>query len=183
MRICLPHDDEYARGHVGRFRLINRLTGTYLDTSKAIRETVISSGLKPNNKFLAANIACLMDMPFEDYLLRHTFMNIHPSIVRRGKVGDWKHSVIKRISMANLRDYACFCEQCVQSDMEKLGYSYWRRSHQLPGVSKCTVHSESILTKVFAQTAFDMLPQYWMTHYRGHKIRGIPVDSELAGIS
>jgi len=33
-----------------------------------------------------------------------------------------------------------FCPQCLRSEMDMLGESYWHRSHNLPGVHVCTAH-------------------------------------------
>lgn len=33
-----------------------------------------------------------------------------------------------------------FCEQCLEEQREQYGFSYWMRSHQLPGVYWCGVH-------------------------------------------
>lgn len=37
-----------------------------------------------------------------------------------------------------------YCESCVEHDYESLGSPYWHRAHQLPGVSVCTHHNESL---------------------------------------
>lgn len=37
-----------------------------------------------------------------------------------------------------------FCEQCSQEDVAKHGETYWRRSHQLPGVFVCLKHLASL---------------------------------------
>lgn len=37
-----------------------------------------------------------------------------------------------------------FCEQCSQEDVAKHGETYWRRSHQLPGVFVCLKHLTSL---------------------------------------
>lgn len=35
-----------------------------------------------------------------------------------------------------------FCPDCFELDLEKLGYGYWHRSHQLPSTHFCTKHGE-----------------------------------------
>lgn len=37
------------------------------------------------------------------------------------------------------------CGACIQSDLEDYGVTYWRRSHQLPGVLVCPVHGEPLI--------------------------------------
>ncbi len=37
------------------------------------------------------------------------------------------------------------CESCVEQDLREFGYSFWRRSHQLPGVYFCSDHGRALL--------------------------------------
>jgi len=38
-----------------------------------------------------------------------------------------------------------FCPQCLASDMETYGESYWRRAHQIPGILLCSRHSSPLI--------------------------------------
>jgi hypothetical protein len=64
--------------------------------------------------------------------------------------------------MANLQSNAQFCKECVRSDEEKIGYSYWRRSHQIPGIHRCANHDKHPLSQVGAKSAFLELPGSWI---------------------
>ena len=50
--------------------------------------------------------------------------------------------------------YLRFCQKCVENDLETHGVTYWRRVHQLPGVSICSDHC-SLLTnsKIVSSTS------------------------------
>ncbi|PUE12779.1 TniQ family protein [Limnohabitans sp. T6-20] len=39
---------------------------------------------------------------------------------------------------------ANYCPKCIEEDCDFHGLSYWRRSHQLPGVNHCSKHSVSL---------------------------------------
>lgn len=41
-------------------------------------------------------------------------------------------------------EYFCYCPLCVTEDIETLGETYWRLSHQLPGVLICNKHQISL---------------------------------------
>ena len=41
--------------------------------------------------------------------------------------------------------YLRFCPSCRTTDMDTLGETYWRRSHQLPGVLACTEHGDRLI--------------------------------------
>jgi hypothetical protein len=38
-----------------------------------------------------------------------------------------------------------FCPQCVSQDIEEHKFSYWRRTHQLPGIPWCMKHGTQLL--------------------------------------
>jgi hypothetical protein len=164
--ICKPLSDEYARGHVGRFKLLNHIP-SLLETSSGIRREVATRGLRPENDSLAAKVACLVDMPLKEYLRCHTLMAIHSPTadfpLLNGKKF-WSSNAVALLGMANLRSNAFFCKRCVQDDMASFGYCYWRRSHQIPGVHWCEKHANYSLTQVDAQLAFLKLPSFWIAH-------------------
>lgn len=44
-------------------------------------------------------------------------------------------------SLLNWRENYMFCPQCWESEKRKLGFVYWHRSHQVPGVTCCSIHN------------------------------------------
>lgn len=44
-----------------------------------------------------------------------------------------------------------FCITCVENDIDKLGYAYWHRSHQLPTSHTCPIHHEILETFKFRE--------------------------------
>ncbi len=38
------------------------------------------------------------------------------------------------------------CEVCMHTDLQRLGFSYWRRSHQVPGRVLCSLHSSPLIS-------------------------------------
>ena len=49
-------------------------------------------------------------------------------------------SMLRLTGMRLARPAAYFCVDCVDSDQKTHGMSYWRRDHQLPGVTSCWEH-------------------------------------------
>ena len=47
------------------------------------------------------------------------------------------------------------CPQCLQSDVENYQAAYWHRSHQLPGVWICPIHSERLLASTIKSTGVE----------------------------
>ncbi|BBN58975.1 TnsD family Tn7-like transposition protein [Hydrogenovibrio marinus] len=44
-------------------------------------------------------------------------------------------------SLLNWRENYMFCPQCWESEKRELGFVYWHRSHQVPGVTYCSIHN------------------------------------------
>jgi len=44
-------------------------------------------------------------------------------------------------SLLNWRDNYMFCPKCWESEKRELGFTYWHRSHQVPGVTSCSIHN------------------------------------------
>jgi len=44
-------------------------------------------------------------------------------------------------SLLNWRENYMFCPQCWESEKRELGFVYWHRSHQVPGVTCCSIHN------------------------------------------
>lgn len=69
-----------------------------------------------------------------------------------------RHSYLKknkcRFGYVTKRKDIAICVECIKSDIERLGYSYWRRSHQ-DEIRVCATHNVKLLTKCpFCNLAF-----------------------------
>lgn len=53
------------------------------------------------------------------------------------------------------------CPGCVQKDLTKLGFSYWRRSHHIPGRYVCEAHGMP-LRLAYPELPLSSLPQDWI---------------------
>ncbi|MDZ4200556.1 MAG: TniQ family protein [Gallionella sp.] len=64
--------------------------------------------------------------------------------------GNSSHGVSQTLGMAKTATHAHpprrSCHTCIQSDKAKLGFAYWRRDHQLPGVLVCQEHGTPLLS-------------------------------------
>jgi hypothetical protein len=56
---------------------------------------------------------------------------------------------------------ALFCRQCAEEDVAFWKFSYWRRSHHLPGVQCCSKHG-SLLLSAGTHEAFDRCPHHFL---------------------
>lgn len=97
-----------------------------------------------------ARLALLAGMTPDELLLRHT---VFPYAVAFMAPAEQRRLLGKALSLAEGSSLSSLtknatrgaplrrlCAQCVDADMSKYGESYWRRSHQLPGVLTCIHH-------------------------------------------
>jgi hypothetical protein len=52
-----------------------------------------------------------------------------------------------------------FCPQCAEGDVKQMGWSYWRRTHQIPGAVWCTRH-DTPLAATTEQSFYSQLPHH-----------------------
>lgn len=64
--------------------------------------------------------------------------------------GNSSHGVAQALGMAKTANHAHpprrSCNMCIQADKANLGFAYWRRNHQLPGVLVCQEHGAPLLS-------------------------------------
>ncbi|UVK83112.1 TniQ family protein [Pseudomonas sichuanensis] len=69
---------------------------------------------------------------------------------------------------------ARICLSCVQQDLLEVGYSYWHRSHHLPGVIACWRHGETLI---------HACPKCYLPFYRKNKLLPNLTEECLCGWS
>lgn len=147
--------DELDRGYYGRLMRLNglvkpndfdSLTAIWADSS-LYRLEILSS---------------LAGVPAEIFVRQHTTIPFFQGIGNNGQAARHNDSgaypmFLLRHGLSETRSEAYFCEKCVACDLELYGQSYWRRSHQIPGVFWCPEHSFP-LRYVSGQAAFNSSP-------------------------
>lgn len=74
---------------------------------------------------------------------------------------------------------AMFCHQCAVEDLGSRPYSYWRRSHHLPGVVCCSTH-EIPLMVAGDHTCFDHCPDHYLNNFNRECV--LPQDEAAKGM-
>ena len=110
-------------------------------------------------------LAKIAGMPVTEFVSQHSFVPLRRAIT-------WFHPEAKHGCDSILpllwsgpmhlpRDGAYFCGHCVAEDIEFHGMSYWRRSHQIPGVFWCTKH-RTPLSHLESDSAFSRPPSAFL---------------------
>jgi hypothetical protein len=141
-----PMPDELGLAHAGRIVYWNGLSG-FLDLR---RRTLGTAGRYPKGAEFTqqfVDTAKRLSIDPEQYLIRHSMLPFHLAYsahhdqnqTYRPLTNKWLKPADGLISQA-----ARFCCNCAEEDMKILGFSYWKRVHQLPGVDTCTKHGNPL---------------------------------------
>ena len=140
--------DEWLEGYRGRLSRLSDIS-TRFGVEPALRN-VIAHG--PDNgsgtlSFIGL-ISMALEMPISDIVLRHTLWPANFAVDRTSD-----HNAIARQAADNngklvfsspMRRQIWLCPRCVEDDLNQLHFSYWRRSHQLPGQLFCRDHGHEL---------------------------------------
>lgn len=158
-----PHAGELASGHMGRLKWINTFPDK-LPYREAMRTQFEQSGLGSRNTPLLHILASLSSMEVRSYERLHSMLPFMAFAVRetlRTSDGGWGPSLVGS-GLMTPRESAYLCPACVNEDKRHLGYSYWRRSHQLPSSFWCDEHPTERLHAAREGKPFDRLPQHFL---------------------
>ncbi|SMP71997.1 TnsD family transposase [Anoxynatronum buryatiense] len=114
---------------------------------------------------LPARIESLVDnVPYsgstlaEEFIWKHTLYPYYTTFQSNERRRQIKESMLSHnggdiysragimASTIKTKSHLCYCPSCVEEDFVKYGETYWRRSHQLPGVFLCQKHQHYLLT-------------------------------------
>ena len=164
LELCRPLPDEIIQGWLGRMRAIN-----CINPKEKIEELIeayarsINRGAVVSADFFQ-DAACILNMQREQFLQQHTltpFFNCLSGLKASGKLGtkSAKHREARErhVPFSFGGKHPRYCWQCAQEDRSSLGFSYWRRAHQIPGLLWCSKHSSQLLT-VTRRDAFNHSP-------------------------
>lgn len=152
LKVCVPRPDELLQGWQGRMRAINCLP----DDVKI--DQLIGEMARQQNASISAETdfahcaGIILGMSRESLLQNHTLTPFFNALegLKPNKPGSkslrhrqaFERKAPFRLGGKLLR----YCLQCAEEDITSLGYSYWRRSHQLPGAIWCSKHGSQLVS-------------------------------------
>lgn len=134
-----PLPDEFVTGHAGRLFILNKIPRT----RRSLSQLRVLTGQAPGMNYLEV-MAKLSQITTEQYAYSHTLAPFYLAVHSKRAVS-WKTAPpSRRQLMISARKGTAtavrLCPKCVEEDKNFWGYSYWRRSHQFPGVTWCSKH-------------------------------------------
>lgn len=141
--------DELFDGYLDRMARFNGY-----ETVEEIRYPLALEAWKQKSSDLSlghftSSISILLKKDVETLLCEHTLWTFS-SAIEREPIGEEHHLDPKarattHKSFHEERTNLRLCPHCVEHDMETLWFTYWRRSHQVPGKLVCPVHNVPLL--------------------------------------
>lgn len=162
MQLSGPFDDEYSHGHLGRIRMLNDIDSN-VKTIKLLKN-FIDTKPQPHAYFISEILADFGNKTLPAYLKEHTiFIVTHlfekslPSI----QYLPYNKRFRRTLGIERRIESGFFCPECINEDTSKIGFSYWRRQHQIRGATRCIIHT-SELYSVNNPSVFETPPNYWI---------------------
>lgn len=148
-----PNPDEMLYSWLARY-------GTrsgYLSYKSVVEDLYVNPYVRPNPEFMNKMTESAIDgirkyMSLEEMIFNHTmypyYARFYPKEVKKAAFNELKENPenIRNVLTDSLRRYGesrylRYCPICLKEDREsEKGEGYWRRSHQLPGVTVCPKH-------------------------------------------
>ncbi|PKO27602.1 MAG: hypothetical protein CVU32_02585 [Betaproteobacteria bacterium HGW-Betaproteobacteria-5] len=143
--------DELDRGYFGRLMRMNGVANT-ADMEWLIEAWAGMSNEPPSKHLNLQHLSSIANVGSCEFIGSHTTIPFYEGISSlRGWELSQRHafSAIGYTAFSHLDwGFACkqpfLCKSCVESDMHLYGQSYWRRSHQVPGLLWCPEHKSSL---------------------------------------
>ena len=148
MEILALHPDEWLAGYLGRIATINNCF-TQRQLLERIRSSLGTHDVSPGSEITSFDlIAKELGMELAAFVYDHTLFRLFKAFPTRAALTSNSGRVLtaKQIRFVDqpLRKEVWFCKACVEQDTDTLLFSYWRRSHQIPGTCECSVHNKAL---------------------------------------
>lgn len=168
-------NDELAEAYLGRLARINGVKSEaeiYAILKKSCYVLGDEGRRIPHFDYLSR----ILRIPMKDFVSHHTTIPLRRAIVSYdAKFAHGTHnndSMMAYSGFRQTRTGSYFCKKCVHQDIATLGFSYWRRDHQLPGVMLCAEHLQA-LSYTEEKGAFFLAPSEYLK-------TGISIDIKWA---
>lgn len=151
--------DEFVCGYRGRLSWLNRFSSE-TKFMAALRRQVHPEIISEYPS--AGTLARTANIDLKDFVRAHTMLPLHRAVTPHDpqiQHGDpARLDIIDFFGARLFNQEARLCAQCVEADLDKRGYAYWRRSHQLPGIHWCPTHGTELLIAKGGRHGFRRLP-------------------------
>jgi len=168
--IQLPelNPDEWLAGYIGRVARMNSVSRNRV--WHEFQAMAGSSSWPSARKTWASPLAEALQLSIPEVMTEHTLepllRALYPTLPGSGAKADpYNLHAIQIAEVATPDRLLRLCPACVREDIGFWGFSYWRRSHQIPGIRWCAKHDGHLLD-VADRLAVDLFPEECQTNER-----------------
>ena len=173
-----PLPDEIARAYKGRLIRDNGWSDQN-EAMQSLLEWAGSGGANRREVSTVELLAKVAGMGTSKFVTEHTTVPLRRAVVARPPCvphgSPEQGSLLWAMALRHIRPGAYFCVKCVDEDFDFHGTPYWRRDHQLPGVTWCSKHGIA-LSYVETADAFRSSPTAFLDN---HAVVSVPWVAEL----
>lgn len=137
--------DESAAAYWGRVLRLNAVPEAQADEaafSKRARRQTRANGEDESSQ--ACLIGTVAGAPLATVIRSHTLVPLWGAVVSVVNLdwcdGSFQSRELQQRALSGIAHYRALCPMCVSEDVDYWGFSYWRRSHQIPTVAWCQKH-------------------------------------------
>lgn len=152
-----PHNDELLSSLIAR-SAVALAQGSPKGLNAQIfksRQVVVSPDLQASLELLTDYAQEVWGLDVEDVISHHTLANYYCHYLNDTVAQYTRQGLLGKKSNLHVRLGICassvvapkffqMCKKCVASDLQQYGYTFFRRSHHLPGVLVCAKHAVSL---------------------------------------
>lgn len=145
--------DEFLLGYFGRLSKQNGLV-EYRQGKRIINNIFIDKASRYNHYPLALQMSELLGMAPNSVVRDHTLTATLRSL-------DYKNldasdlRILQSQGCCLAKENVYLCTKCVEEDLDYLGFSFWRTSHQLHGVDFCSKHFHPLMIALSSHASFN----------------------------
>ena len=143
--------DEFYLGYFGRLNSFNGFNDHGKRLLSMLREILPSTVAPVDYTNLEGVLAYSANMALREFVRNHTLVPYRQMFTRHGS--NTSIALSGHVGRGPIRSQAYLCARCIDKDIHDIGFSYWRRTHQLPGMHVCVDHDE-ILRHIEKKDAF-----------------------------
>jgi hypothetical protein len=152
--------DEFILGYLGRVGAVNGIKSES-DTRTALRGWYEHQNGSISDGTLVEHLAYASGVDTHHFACHHTLIPAYRAVashLHEHKHGDSNHFGLLSANAPRLmRVDLQLCAECINEDINYLGFTFWRRSHQLPGIDWCLKHATT-LHNIEGKTGFFTQP-------------------------
>lgn len=140
--------DEFILGYLGRIGAVNGFS-TETKTRTALGKWFKANTESSSRATLTEQLAYASRIDIRSLVRHHTLIPAFRAVASycsdhlHGDPRD--HGLLSAHGPRQMRNEVQMCRECIEEDLNYLGFSFWRRSHQLPGIDWCQKHMTPLM--------------------------------------